>query len=96
MEIRASAEQVWLRSVAVMGLLYALVASTAAAQVPVPKPTACRQQSVVNGTRHQPTTAEIESAQSACGVSSPVDTSPAYGALIDELYRELQDEMLLD
>ena len=85
-------KQIWLSSIFSTSLLFAAAASPAAAQAFAFGPAACGQHSVVDGIRHQPTTAEIESAQSLCGVSSPIDTSPAYGAVIDGLNRELQDE----
>jgi hypothetical protein len=85
-------KQIWLSSIVSISLLCAAAASPAAARAIAFDPAACSQHSIVGGIRHQPTTADIESAKSLCGVLSPVDTLPAYGAAIDELNRELQDE----
>jgi hypothetical protein len=87
--MKAGTKRRWLGAFATTITVVAIAASPAAAQTL--GIAGCGQHAVVNGIRHQPTTAEIESAQSLCGVSSPVDTDPAFGAAIDELYRDLHD-----
>jgi hypothetical protein len=53
---------------------------------------ACSSHAVVNGIRHQPTTAEMEMAKSLCGISDPVDTSPTIGAVVDGLSHDLMEQ----
>jgi hypothetical protein len=88
--MKAGSKQRWLSSIATASLLCAIAASPATAQAL--DRAACAQHTVTNGIHHQPTTADIESAQSVCGISDPVDTSPAIGALIDEINNELLGE----
>jgi hypothetical protein len=50
---------------------------------------ACNAYPIVGGLRHQPTRAEMEIAESSCGISDPVDTAPAIGAVVDRLSHDL-------
>ena len=74
---------------AALCLLCAAAASPAAWAQDEARSLACGQHSVVNGIHHQPTMADIKSAQTLCGVTSPVDTAPEFGALIDEINNTL-------
>jgi hypothetical protein len=79
------------------GMLFAIFLSgisviSGMAQAKDPDSATCSSHAVVNGIRHQPTTAEMEMAESLCGISDPVDTAPTIGAVIDGLSRELLEQ----
>jgi hypothetical protein len=77
--------------VLVAGLLNAFVCAFGVVQVDDlgSAAVACNSYPIVGGLRHQPTTAEMEIAESSCGISDPVDTAPAIGAVVDRLSHDL-------
>jgi hypothetical protein len=79
------ARQIGCIAVAALCALCTAAASPAARAQDEARSRACGQHSVVNGIHHQPTTADIEAAQTLCGITSPVDTAPEFGAMIDEI-----------
>ena len=74
--------------------LYAFSSISGVAQAagPLSAAAGCSSHAVVDGIRHQPTTAEMEMAESLCGISDPVDTSPTVGAVVDGLSHELVEQ----
>ena len=78
--------------------LYAFSSISGVAQAAglVSAPAACSSHAVVNGIRHQPTTEEMEMAESLCGISDPVDTSPTLGAVVDGLSADLMEQLPRD